>query len=173
MFLQTLQKLECIYNCLYSEQFSWRPKSDGLPFDSIGDDKAGWMERVFQGSKVFEVEKALNEDTGPNSFSLAFFQTCQDVLKQDIMNVFHEFHVRGMFERSLDATFIAHFPKQVGVVGIMDFHRINVVGGIYKIISKVLANTLKTVLEKVISKTWNVLIRGDSLRLNPYCQPMS
>jgi hypothetical protein len=29
---------------------------------------------------------------------MAFFQDCWDVLKKDIMNVFHDFHTRGMFE---------------------------------------------------------------------------
>lgn len=43
---------------------------------------------------------------------------------------------------------------------IKDFSSISLVGGVYKIISKVIANRLKTVLENVISKTQNVFIRG-------------
>jgi hypothetical protein len=41
-----------------------------------------------------------------------------------------------------------------------DFHPISLVGGIYKIIAKVLANRLKGVLEKVISKTESAFIKG-------------
>ena len=33
-------------------------------------------------------DKAL----GPGSYSMAFFQACWGVLKQDIMNIFCEFH---------------------------------------------------------------------------------
>lgn len=76
------------------------------------------------------------------------------------MNVLHEFHVQGKFERSLFATFIALLPKKAGVVDIKDFRLISLVGGVYKIIFKVLANWLKIVLEKVISKTQNASIRG-------------
>jgi hypothetical protein len=36
------------YNNLYSEQFSWWPKLDGLSFDSIGEVEANWLERVFE-----------------------------------------------------------------------------------------------------------------------------
>jgi hypothetical protein len=59
-------------------------------------------------------------------------------------------HVRGKIERSLDATFSALIPKKVWYVNIKDFHSISLVGGAYKIISKVLVNRLKTVLEKAL-----------------------
>jgi hypothetical protein len=61
---------------------------------------------------------------------------------------------------SLNATFITLIPKKVGVVKVKGFHPISLVSGIYKIIAKVLANRLKTVLDNIISKTHNALIRG-------------
>jgi hypothetical protein len=41
-----------------------------------------------------------------------------------------------------------------------DFCPISLVGDIYKIISKDLANRLKMVLEKIISRSQNAFIRG-------------
>ena len=41
-----------------------------------------------------------------------------------------------------------------------DFCPINLVTGIYKIIGKVLANRLKGVLEKVVSESQNIFVRG-------------
>jgi hypothetical protein len=60
------------------------------------------------------VVKALNSDKalGPNGFSMAFFQACWDILKDDIIKVFYDFHARGKFERSLNATFIALILKK-------------------------------------------------------------
>jgi S-adenosylmethionine synthetase len=46
-------------------------------------------------------------------------------------------------------------------VNIKDFCPISLVGSIYKIISKVVANRLKLELERVISKSQNVLSGGD------------
>lgn len=61
---------------------------------------------------------------------------------------------------SLNATFITLIPKKVGVVKVKGFHPISLVSGVHKIIAKVLANRLKTVLDNIISKTHNALIRG-------------
>lgn len=51
-------------------------------------------------------------------------------------------------------------PKKARVVDLKDFRPISLVGTVYKIIYKVLANRLKHVLEKVISKSQNAFIRG-------------
>ena len=45
-----------------------------------------------------------------------------------------------MFEKSLNASFLALIPKKVDAVKVKDFQPISLVGGMYKIISKVLAN---------------------------------
>jgi hypothetical protein len=34
------------YRMLYTEQFSWQLKFDGLSFDSIGEVKPNWLERA-------------------------------------------------------------------------------------------------------------------------------
>jgi hypothetical protein len=65
--------------------------------------------------------------------------------------VFKEFHTNGKFEKSLNATFISLIPKKAGAVEIKDFRPISLVGGVYKIISQVLANRLKTMLVKLVS----------------------
>jgi hypothetical protein len=54
----------------------------------------------------------------------------------------------------------ALIPKIPGVVDPKDFRPISMVGSIYKIVAKILANKLKTVLEKIISKSQNAFICG-------------
>jgi hypothetical protein len=46
------------------------------------------------------------------------------------------------------------------VVEIKDFCPISLVGGVYKIISKVLANRLKSVLGKILSNSQNAFMKG-------------
>jgi hypothetical protein len=73
---------------------------------------------------------------------MAFFQTCWDVLKVDIMSVFHVFHAKGLFEKSFTATLITLIPKNPRAI-IKDFRPISLMGGVYKIVAKVLANKLQ------------------------------
>ena len=62
------------------------------------------------------------------------------MVKTDIMNVFHIFHAHAVFEKSLNATFLALIPKKIDVVDVKAFRPISLVGGLYKITAKVLAN---------------------------------
>jgi hypothetical protein len=70
------------YKRLYSEQFSWRPKLDGLSFFSIDADERNWLERDFEENEVWEVVRDLNGDPSPRGFSLAFFHKCWKVSKE-------------------------------------------------------------------------------------------
>jgi hypothetical protein len=82
------------------------------------------------------------------------------VIKADIMVVFAEFHDQGKFEKSLNATFTPLIPKTHGAAEIKDFHPISLVGGVYKIIAKVLANRMRRVMDRVISKPHNAFAKG-------------
>ena len=74
------------------------------------------------------------------------------------MAVFHHFHVTGQFEKSLNATFIALIPKKAAAVEVKDFRPISLVGGVYKILAKVLATRLHKVLGEIISTPQNAFI---------------
>ena len=76
------------------------------------------------------------------------------------MAVFHHFHAKGQFEKSLNATFITLIPKKNEAIKVKDFRPISLVGGVYKIIAKVLANRLHTVMEDIISASQNAFVRN-------------
>uniref|UniRef100_A0A0V0HJ28 Putative ovule protein n=1 Tax=Solanum chacoense TaxID=4108 RepID=A0A0V0HJ28_SOLCH len=57
---------------------------------------------------------------------------------------------RVNFERNLNASLIVIFTKKEGTSSIGDYKPISLVGSIYKIISKVLYNRLKRVLDETI-----------------------
>ena len=76
------------------------------------------------------------------------------------MAVFHHFHAKGQFEKSLNATFITLIPKKNEAIEVKDFRPISLVGGVYKIIAKVLANRLRIVMEDIISTSHNAFVRN-------------
>ena len=62
--------------------------------------------------------------------------------------------------KSLNVTFVSLIPKKVEAMEIKDFRPISLVGGVYKIISKVLAARMTTILGKIISNSQNAFIGG-------------
>jgi hypothetical protein len=82
------------------------------------------------------------------------------VVKGDFMAVFEEFHARGKFVKNINSTFISPIPKIQGANEVKDFRPISLVGGVYKIISKVLANRMRRVMDKIISKPQNAFVKG-------------
>jgi hypothetical protein len=67
---------------------------NGLSLIFIDACERSWLGRDFEESEVWEVMRDLNGDKtpDPNRFSMAFFQKCWEVLKEDIMEVFKEFY---------------------------------------------------------------------------------
>ena len=74
------------------------------------------------------------------------------------MTVFNHSHVTGQFEKSLNATFITLIPKKAATVEIKGFQPISLVGGVYKILAKVLASRLRMVLGEIISAPQNAFV---------------
>jgi hypothetical protein len=81
------------------------------------------------------------------------------VFKNDIMGVFQDFHAHSKFVKSLNATFITLIPKKSGALDLKYFRPISLVSEVYKIIALVLANRLRKVVVKIISKPHNLCER--------------
>lgn len=73
---------------------------------------AFWLERPFEEEDVSGVVRGLNGDKalGLDGFSLAFYQVCWDVIKEDVLSVFNEFARHEMFVRNLNTSFIVLIP---------------------------------------------------------------
>ena len=76
------------------------------------------------------------------------------------MDFFVYFHWHSVFEQSLNASFLTLIPKKSNAVNILDFRPINLVGSVYKLLSKVLANKLRAVLDNLISEIQNSFVGG-------------
>jgi hypothetical protein len=72
----------------------------------------------------------------------------------------YSFHSQGKFEKSFNATFVSLIPEKFGTVEIKYYRPISLLGGVYKIISRVPTNMLKSILRKIVSSSQNAFIRG-------------
>lgn len=156
------EEITGFYQQLYKEDGEFRPLLDGLAFSSISAEEANWVERPFEEEEIFNVVSHMNGDKapGPDGFPMAFFHACWPILKGDLLAMFSEFHEYGSFQRSLNATFLTLFPKKASAVEVRDFRPISLLGSVYKILAKVLANRLSMVLSAIISPTQNAFVHG-------------
>jgi hypothetical protein len=152
----------CYFESMFAESMSWRPKLDDLEFESLSEGETASLEAPFLEKEVKDAIFGMdgNKAPSPDGFSLAFFQACWEVLKNDIMAVFSDFHAHGKFEKSLNSTFISLIPKVSGAAELKDFCPISLVSGIYKIILKILANRLRLVMSRIISTPQNAFVKG-------------
>ena len=76
------------------------------------------------------------------------------------MGFFKEFFEHSRFVKSLNATFLVLVPKRRTVEDLQDLRPISLVGGVYKILTKVLANRIKRVMGLIISQSQNAFVEG-------------
>ena len=133
---------------LMSDLDSWHPNLPELPFKVIDADQVAKLEERFTKEEVWVALVGLNGDkaASPNGFPLAFWTFSWDFVKDEVMGFFKDFHERSRFVKSLNATFLVLIPKKSTVEDKKDLRPISLVGGLYKILSKVLANRIKRVL---------------------------
>ena len=79
------------------------------------------------------------------------------------MSFFREFYEHGKFVKSLNTTFLVLIPKKAGTEDLRDFRPISLLGSLYKWLAKVLANRLKKVVGKVVSKAQGAFVEGKQI----------
>lgn len=82
------------------------------------------------------------------------------MVKSDIVDFFKEFHRKGVLPKAFVASFITLIPKNDNPQGLGEYRPICLIGSIYKILAKVLANRIKKVLVSLISECQSAFLGG-------------
>ena len=140
---------------LLSAPGGWSPSLPDLNLNRIGFKEAASMEENFSENEIWTATSGLNSDKapGPDGFPLAFWSFSWDFVKNEVIGFFKEFHENSRFVKNLNTTFLVLIPKKQTVEDFKDLRPISFVGGLYKILSKVLANKIKRIMDKMISKS--------------------
>ena len=77
-----------------------------------------------------------------------------------MLNCFTKSREQGRFIKNLNATFLFLIPKKEGAKDLKDFRSISLVGDLYKLLVKVLANRIKKLMGKVVSNSQNTFVKG-------------
>ncbi|GKV03045.1 hypothetical protein SLEP1_g15411 [Rubroshorea leprosula] len=114
-----------------------RPIPSNLEFRRISKDQKEWLERPFTEEEIDEGLKSCegNKAPGPD----------------------------GRLVRGLNSSFLTLIPKKLSPRELKDFRPISLIGCMYKLLAKVLANRLKKVMPVIISKTQSAFVGGRQL----------
>jgi hypothetical protein len=100
---------------------------------------------------------------GPDGTNFGFLKEFWDLVKEDFMRFMVEFHRNGKLTKGVNSTFIALIPKVNSLQRLSDFRPISLVGCMYKVLAKVLANRLRGVLGSVISDSQSTFVKGKQI----------
>ena len=100
-----------------------------------------------------------NKASGPDEFPIQFYKKFWNLLKNDIMKVFSDFHRKDIINKNVTNTYIALIAKKNICKVAKDFRPINLTTSLYKIIVKTLANGLKITLPGTIAESQMAFVK--------------
>ncbi|KAJ9700981.1 hypothetical protein PVL29_006352 [Vitis rotundifolia] len=137
------------------EEIHWRQKAK-VKWVKEGDCNSKFYHKVANGRRIGNILRS----SGPDGFTIAVFQECWDVIKEELVRVFAEFHRSGIINQSTNASFIVLIPKKSLSKRISDFRPISLITSLYKIIAKVLSGRLRGVLHETIHYSQGAFVQG-------------
>lgn len=104
-----------------------------------------------------------DKSPSPDGLNFKFIKHFWELIKPDISKFIAEFHANRIFLRGGNASFIALIPKKNNPQNLNEYMPISLIGCIYKIVAKLLANRLKKVLPHIIDERQSAFISGRQL----------
>ncbi|GJV78503.1 RNA-directed DNA polymerase, eukaryota [Tanacetum coccineum] len=133
------------------------PCNDRLTLDMVfpnvlSHDQAQDLERAFSKDEIKQAvwDCGLDKSPGPDGFTFGFYRKFWSLLEDDVVDAVCFFYSNGFCLKGINSSFIALIPKSQGANLVKDFRPISLIGSIYKIIAKLLANRFVTVLDGLV-----------------------
>lgn len=101
---------------------------------------------------------ASEKSPGPDSFSLNFFKVCWDLICHDVLAFVNEFNSKSRIPKAISTSFLAVIMKLSNPQSLDHYRPICLFSSLYRLLSKLLASTLKRVMNDLISKNQCVFL---------------
>ena len=153
------------FESLFNKHQATQVKDLNCNLKMLNENSATLLECPFSEVEVWDVIQHCdgNKAPGPDGFNLHFFKSQWNVVKDDVMKVLDEFFLSGMLDSRLNKSFIALILKCAMPSCLNDYRSISLVGSMYKILAKVLANRLRSVVIEVIGPNQFSFVKGKQI----------
>lgn len=153
----------------FCEPIKRRPtfKCDGI--NRLQDEDRDKLVEPFTREEVLNAIKECDGSRapGPDGFNFNFIKRFWTLLEKDFMDLMHQFHSDGFIHKGMSSSFITLIPKINDPNGLNDFRPISLLGCISKLISKILANRLRKVINHIVSDVQTGFIAGRNILDGP------
>ncbi|GJW62893.1 RNA-directed DNA polymerase, eukaryota [Tanacetum coccineum] len=120
-----------------------------------------------------EVKRAVwdcgtDKAPGPDGFTFGFYRRFWKVIENDVFDAVNHFFTYGDIPKGCNSSFIALIPKIPDANVVKDFRPISLIGSLYKIIAKILANRLVVVLGDIVNEVQSAFIADRQILDDPF-----
>lgn len=146
----------------FKENYRDSPILDGVPFKSLSEFESKGLEGVFSMEELKSVVWHCENEQCPglDGYNFKFIKGFWEQIKGEFKTLADDFHRSGKWPRGSNCSFISLIPKVDNPQSLNEFRPISLVGCMYNVISKILANIIKGVLSKVISECQYAFVEG-------------
>jgi hypothetical protein len=163
----TQETIEAAFLAYFQELFLAEENIEVEPCIRFLDSRVTPMmnQRLTAAVTMEEISSALNrmaalKAPGLDGFPACFYQNNWGTVHKEVCDAVTIFFEHGVLDSKLNATFLALIPKTSNPSNVSNFRPISLCNELYKLISKILANRLKTVLPEIISGTQSAFTPG-------------
>ncbi|KAJ0585427.1 putative RNA-directed DNA polymerase [Helianthus annuus] len=153
----------------FNESIRRRPTFSNLGLPSISAEESETLVMAFSEDEIKIALKGCdgNKAPGPDGFTMKFYKKFWNHIKPFLVKLMNDFHSSGEISIGCNSSFLALIPKSSDPQNMADYRPISLVGSIYKIISKLLTNRLKVVMDGLISTTQSAFVGGRNILDGP------
>nr|GEW03192.1 RNA-directed DNA polymerase, eukaryota, reverse transcriptase zinc-binding domain protein [Tanacetum cinerariifolium] len=133
-------------------------------------DQAQDLERSFSKEEIEEAVWGcgLDKSPGPDGFTFGFYRRFWSLVEGEVVEAVNHFFNNGFCHKGGYSSFIALISKTQGAKMVKDLRPISLIGSLYKIISKLLANLLVAVIDGIVNEVQSAFIANRQILDGPF-----
>ncbi|GJZ56133.1 RNA-directed DNA polymerase, eukaryota, partial [Tanacetum coccineum] len=118
--------------------------------------------------KVAVWDCGTDKTPGPDGFTFGFYRRYWNLIEGDVVRAVKWFFHHGRIPNGGNSSFITLIPKVPNANMVKDFRPISLIGSVYKIVAKILANRLAMVIDYLVSDTQSAFVKDRQILDGPF-----